>query len=114
MEENMFIFKDFIKNNIIAGVKNNSFTREKASLMLVDYYSKGYIDVTDIEEVDNKFNQIETTSQEVNDTDTLLIRKKVTSEQQSDASESDESKEADNKNKVIDNKTEENDINSEE
>lgn len=42
----------------------------------------------------------------MNDTDTLLIRKKVTSEQQSDVSESDESKEADNKNKVIDNKTE--------
>lgn len=49
-----FNLKNFIKKNIINGVKNGTFTREKASLLAVDYMSKGYLDENDLAEIDSE------------------------------------------------------------
>ena len=48
----MFEFNTWVVNNLIAGVKNSSFTREWAAVQLANYYIKGKITEADIERFD--------------------------------------------------------------
>ena len=45
----MFEFNTWVVNNLIAGVKNSSFTREWAAVQLANYYIKDKITEADIE-----------------------------------------------------------------
>lgn len=45
----MFEFNTWVVNNLIAGVKNSSFTKEWAAVQLANYYIKGKITEADIE-----------------------------------------------------------------
>jgi len=49
----MFSLSEFIKQNLISGVKNGSFTRERANILAVEYMSKGMLVIADLEEIDN-------------------------------------------------------------
>ena len=55
----MFSIRDFIKRNIKNGVKNGTFTREYASILLIGYLGKGYISEDDIAELDEYFDSLE-------------------------------------------------------
>ena len=48
----MFDLKEFIKANLIEGVKNGSFTRAYGNILAVNYLSKGMLDETDLQEID--------------------------------------------------------------
>lgn len=48
----MFILSDFIKTSLIDGVKNGSFTRERANILAVDYLAKGFLVLADLQEID--------------------------------------------------------------
>ena len=47
----MFVLKDFIKENLVSGVKNGSFAKEYANILAVNYLSKGMLGEVDIEEI---------------------------------------------------------------
>ena len=55
----MFSMRDFVKRNIKNGVKNGTFTREYASILLIGYLGKGYISGDDIAELDEYFDSVE-------------------------------------------------------
>ena len=55
----MFSMRDFVKRNIKNGVKNGTFTREYASILLIGYLGKGYISEDDIAEMDTYFDSLE-------------------------------------------------------
>ena len=55
----MFSMRDFVKRNIKNGVKNGTFTREYASILLIGYLGKGYISEDDIAELDEYFDSLE-------------------------------------------------------
>ena len=55
----MFSMRDFVKRNIKNGVKNATFTREYASILLIGYLGKGYISEDDIAELDEYFDSLE-------------------------------------------------------
>lgn len=47
----MFDIKDFIKLNLIDGVKNGAFAKEYANILAVNYMSKGIISTGDVEAI---------------------------------------------------------------
>ncbi len=47
----MFDIKEFIKTNLVNGVKNGAFAKEYAGILAVNYLSKGMLTETDVEEV---------------------------------------------------------------
>ena len=49
----MFSLSEFIKQNLIAGVKNGSFTRERVNILAVDYMLKGVLVMADLEDINN-------------------------------------------------------------
>lgn len=49
----MFVFSEFIKTNLIEGVKNGSFSREYANILAANWLSKGVMSPEDVQEVDN-------------------------------------------------------------
>ena len=55
----MFSMRDFVKRNIKNGVKNGTFTREYASILLIGYLGKGYISEDDIADLDEYFDSLE-------------------------------------------------------
>jgi hypothetical protein len=48
----MFDIREFIKTNLIQGVKNGSFTREYANILGVNYLTKGLVANEDLVEID--------------------------------------------------------------
>ena len=53
-----FSIADFIKNNLLAGYDNGSFTEEQVNIYSVNYLSKGQISQSDFEEIQLHFNPI--------------------------------------------------------
>lgn len=47
----MFILSEFIKSNLINGVQNGSFSRERANILAVEYLSKGFLSTEDLQEI---------------------------------------------------------------
>ena len=47
----MFVLSEFITENLIAGVRNGSFTRERANILAVDYTIKGVLTTADVERI---------------------------------------------------------------
>lgn len=47
-----FSITEFIKTNLIDGVKNGSFTREHANVKAVDYLTKNILSQADVQEID--------------------------------------------------------------
>lgn len=45
----MFEFNTWVVNNLVAGVKNASFSKEWAAIQLANYYVKGKVTESDIE-----------------------------------------------------------------
>ena len=45
----MFEFNTWVVNNLIAGVKNSSFTKEWAAVQLANYFVRGKLTEADIE-----------------------------------------------------------------
>lgn len=50
----MFNLKDFIKKNIIEGIKNGTFSKEYGNIMAVNYLVKGILVEEDIAAIDAK------------------------------------------------------------
>lgn len=48
----MFNLKEFILNNLINGVKNNSFSKEYASILATNYLLKGILSAEDVKVFD--------------------------------------------------------------
>lgn len=46
-----FNLKEFIKNNLISGYNNGSFTTEQVNIYAVTYMTKGLLDEADIQEI---------------------------------------------------------------
>ena len=59
----MFEFNTWVVNNLVAGVKNASFSKEWAAIQLANYYVKGKVTEADIERFEK-----ETTIPEAEDT----------------------------------------------
>lgn len=52
----MFDIAQFIKNNLIGGYDNGSFTREQVNIFALNYLSKGQIAQADFDEIQGHLN----------------------------------------------------------
>ena len=50
----MFSLKEFILNNLIRGVNNNSFSKEYASILAANYLLKGILSEEDLQRFDEE------------------------------------------------------------
>ena len=53
----------FVKDNLISGYKNGSFTKEMVNIWTVNYLNKGILSQTDFEEIQQELNPIEEVEQ---------------------------------------------------
>ena len=53
----MFNLKSFIVENIVNGIKNNTFTKEYGNIMAVNYLAKGIITEDEIIAIDNQIKE---------------------------------------------------------
>ena len=65
----MFEFNTWVVNNLIAGVKNSSFTKEWAAVQLANYFVRGKLTEADIErfEEETYISEPEITDPEITD-----------------------------------------------
>ncbi len=49
----------FVKDNLISGYRNDSFTKEMVNIWTVNYLNKGILSQTDFEEIQQELNPIE-------------------------------------------------------
>lgn len=77
----MFSIRDFIKRNIKNGVKNGTFTREYASILLIGYLGKGYISEDDMAELDEYFDSLEVVPEPIEEpTDDIITGEETVDE----------------------------------
>lgn len=53
----MFNLKDYIKKNLVEGVKDKTFTESKVMHISISYMNKGLLDEDDIEDVSNQIEE---------------------------------------------------------
>ena len=50
--------KEYIKRNLINGYKDGTWTESKVSQLCISYMEKGYLDMEDVEEIDEEIQKI--------------------------------------------------------
>ena len=57
----MFNLKEFIRKNIVNGVKNGTWSKEYANIMAVNYLAKGILNEEDVANIDSQLTAWEET-----------------------------------------------------